>query len=119
MKVRFLLDENLPPRIKLAVARLNPNIDILRVGDPDPPTLGTPDPDVLRYLKLSQRILITDNRKSMPGHLEEHWANGGHIWGLFWVRPLTPIGQLAQELMLVWETTEAEDWIDILDWIPF
>lgn len=64
-------------------------------------------------------MLITDNRKSMPGHLEAHWAAGGHIWGLFWIRPLTPIGQLAQELVLVWETTEAEEWIDILDWIPF
>ena len=119
MKIRFLLDENLPPRIKLAVERLNPAIDILRVGDPGTPTLSTPDPDVLRYLELSQRMLITDNRKSMPGHLEAHWAKGGHIWGLFWIRTLTPIGQLAQELMLVWETTEAEEWIDILDWIPF
>lgn len=119
MKIRFLLDENLPPRIKLAVERLNPAIDILRVGDPGTPALGTPDPDVLRYLELFQGILVTDNRKSMPGHLEAHWASGGHIWGLFWVRPRTPIGQLAQDLILVWETTEAEEWIDILDWIPF
>lgn len=119
MKIRFLLDENLPLRIKLAVERLNLAIDILRVGDPGTPTLSTPDPEVLRYLELSQRMLITDNRKSMPGHLEAHWANGGHIWGLFWIRTLTPIGQLAQELMLVWETIKAEEWIDILDWIPF
>ncbi len=119
MKVRFLLDENLPPRLKLAVERLNPAIDILRVGAPGTPTLGTPDPEVLCYLEFSQRMLITDNRKSMPGHLEAHWAKGGHIWGLFWIRPLTPIGQLAQELILVWETTEAEEWINILDWIPF
>lgn len=119
MKVRFLLDENLSPRLKVALLRLNPAIDVRRVGDPDAPPLGTPDPDVLHHLDLFQRILVTDNRKSMPEHLEAHWASGGHIWGLFWVRSKIPIGQLAQELLLVWETTEAEEWIDRLDWIPF
>lgn len=118
MKVRFLLDENLPPRLGVAVKRLNLNIDILRVGDPGAPILGTLDPDVLHYLELSQRLLVTDNRKSMPEHLAAHWAGGGRIWGLFWVRPQTPIGQLAQELMLIWETSEAEEWIDVVDWIP-
>ncbi|GJD21042.1 hypothetical protein RIVM261_059980 [Rivularia sp. IAM M-261] len=92
MKVRFLLDENLAPRLKVALLRLNPQIDILRVGEPDAPELGTLDPDVLRYLELSQRLLVTDNRASMPGHLEEHWNVGGHIWGLLWIRPKTPIG---------------------------
>ncbi|NJM73738.1 MAG: DUF5615 family PIN-like protein [Scytonema sp. RU_4_4] len=119
MKVRFLLDENLPPRLKVAVLRLNPGIDILRVGEPDAPQLGTPDPDVLLYLERSQRLLVTDNRASMPAHMEAHWAAGGKIWGLFWVRPRIPLGQLAQELLLVWETTEAEEWIDRLEWIPF
>jgi hypothetical protein len=119
MKVRFLLDENLPPRLKAALLRLNPTIDVVRVGDPRAPQLGTPDPDMLRYLELSQRILIILNRKSMPAHIEAHWAAGGHLWGLFWVRSRTPIGRLAQALFLVWEASEAEEWIDWLDWIPF
>ncbi|BAY93279.1 MULTISPECIES: DUF5615 family PIN-like protein [unclassified Tolypothrix] len=119
MKVRFLLDENLPPRLKLAVLRLNPEIDIVRVGEDNAPATGTLDPDVLLYLKLSQRILVTDNRASMPGHLETHWAKGEHIWGLLWLRPRTPIGRIAQELVFVWEATEAEEWIDKLEWIPF
>jgi hypothetical protein len=36
------------------------------------PPLGTLDPDVLQYLGLSQRLLVTDNRTSMPEHLEEY-----------------------------------------------
>ena len=119
MKVRFLLDENLSTRLKVAVLRLNPAIDILRVGDPNAPQLGTLDPDILRYLELSQRLLVTDNRTSMPEHLEVHWINDGQIWGLLWVRPKTSIGELAEELFVIWETTEAEEWIDKLDWIPF
>lgn len=119
MKIRFLIDENLPPRLKLAVLRLNPTIDILRMGDPTTPALGTLDPEVLSYLEISHRLLVTDNRNSMPEHLETHWKADRRIWGLFWVRPTMSVGRLAQELLLIWETSEAEEWIDILDWIPF
>lgn len=119
MKARFLLDETESPRLKAALLRLNPAIDVVRVGDPGAPQLGTPDPDVLCYLGLSQRILVTSNRTSMPAHIETHWTAGGHLWGLFWVRSGTPIVRLAQDLCLVWEASEAEEWIDRLDWIPF
>ncbi len=118
MKVRFLLDENLSPRLKLAVFRLNPELDILRVGDSGAPALGTLDPKILIYLERSQRILLTDNRKSMPEHLKAHWANGGFIWGLFWLRPKATIRELAADLIFIWETTEAAEWKDQLVWIP-
>jgi hypothetical protein len=118
MKVRFLLDENLSPRLKVALLRLNPAIDVVRVGEPGAPPLEMPDPDILKYLETSQRVLVTFNRTSMPAHLETHWATGGHIWGLFWIRSGTPIGRLAQELVLIWEASEAEEWIDRLSWVP-
>lgn len=119
MKIKFLLDENLSPRLKIAVLRLNPDIDILRIGDPTTPPLGTLDPDVLTYLGRSQRVLISDNRTSMPEHLEQYWQTNQQFWGLFWVRPTTTMGKLAEELTLIWETSEAEEWINVVDWIPF
>jgi hypothetical protein len=119
VKVKFLLDENLTPRLKMAVLRLNPAIDILRIGDLGTLSFGSLDPEVLIFLERSQRLLITDNRASMPGHLEAHWADGRHLYGLLWVRSKTPIRLLAQELRLIWEATQAEEWIDVLDWIPF
>ena len=89
MKVKFLLDENLSPRLKTAVLRLNPKINILRISDPTTLPLGSFDPEVLLYLNRSQRLLITDNRTSMPGHLKEHWEQDrlfgvcyGHVRGL-------------------------------------
>ncbi|MFB2973914.1 hypothetical protein ACE1CD_33535 [Aerosakkonema sp. BLCC-F183] len=118
MKIRFLLDENLSKQIKMAVLRLNHSIDILCVGDPNAPMFGTLDPEILSYLDLSQRLLVTDNRKSMPGHLELHWAEGKQIWGLVWVRSGTSIGKLAESIYLLWEIYEAQEWIDRVDWIP-
>jgi hypothetical protein len=89
------------------------------MGDPDAPSLGTLDPDILSHVEQSRRLLVTDNRKSMPEHLDAHWSAGRTIWGLFWVRPKTPIGLLAESLYLLWETSEAEEWINVVTWIPF
>ncbi|MFK0731876.1 MAG: hypothetical protein ACFKPT_22035 [Gloeotrichia echinulata GP01] len=50
------------PKLKFAVLRLNPAIDILRVGNPNAPPLGTLDPELLRYLEVSQRLLVTDQK---------------------------------------------------------
>ncbi len=73
MKVRFLLDENLSQRLKIAVLQTNPYIDILCVGDEKAPPFGTLDPEILLYTEKEKRLLITSNRKSMPEHLEAHW----------------------------------------------
>lgn len=118
MKPSFLLDENLPPRFKLAILRLNAEIDILRVGDSNAPASGTSDSNILIYLQQSQRILLTDNRKSMPEHLQNHWASNGFIWGLFWLKPNATIKELAEEVLLIWSATDAEEWKDRIIWIP-
>jgi hypothetical protein len=58
VNVRFLLDENLDPRLKIAISRLNPAVDVLRVGDHGVPPLSTADPDLLRFCEVAQRVLI-------------------------------------------------------------
>lgn len=119
MKVNFLLDENLSPKLKLAVKRQNSAIDIIRVGEMNAPDLGTLDPEILQYLQLAKRLLVTDNRSSMPEHLNNHWNQGGYIWGVVWLRPNSSISQLVESIVLIWEITDAEEWINRLDWIPF
>ncbi len=119
MKVRFLLDENLSPRLKLALRRYDDTIDVVRVGDKEAPSLGMSDSEVLCYLEISQRMLVTDNRSSMPGHIDEHRGRGGRHWGVAWIRPGSRLGQLAATLYLTWTASEAEEWRDQTLWIPF
>ncbi|MCB9020469.1 MAG: DUF5615 family PIN-like protein [Chitinophagales bacterium] len=120
MKVAFLLDENLSPRLKASLKRLDRRIDVIRVGDAGAPPLKTKDPEILRYLATTQRMLVTDNRSSIPEHLADHYRAGGQShWGIIWVRPHTPIGEIAAGLHLIWEASEAEEWLDRTDWIPF
>jgi hypothetical protein len=119
VKPKFLLDENLSPKLQNAVRKYNSKIDILRVGDLDAPLLGTLDSDLLIYLEVSQRILITDNRSTIPAHLDEHWQAGRYVWGVIWLRPSGTINEWLDSIILIWEVTEAEEWINKLDWIPF
>jgi hypothetical protein len=112
MKVRYLLDENLDPHLKAAVLRWDPAIDILRVGDPGAPELGTLDPDILRYLENAQRVLVTANRKSFPLHIADHLVAGGRHWGVLLVRKGTSIGRLAEDLYLIWAASVADEWIN-------
>lgn len=119
MNIRFLLDENLDPRLRIVLLRLDPAVDVLRVGDPGVPPLGTLDPELLRFLDVAQRLLVTGNRVSMPAHLQAHWSVGGHLWGICWVRPGFSLSRIAQELLLISEASTAEEWLDRTEWIPF
>jgi hypothetical protein len=58
VRVRFLLDENLSPRLKPAIERYSRDIDILRVGDDHAPPLGTLDPEILRYLRAALLVSL-------------------------------------------------------------
>jgi hypothetical protein len=70
VNVRFLLDENLDPKVKVATLRLNPTVDVLRVGDQGVPLLSTADPDLLRFCEVAQRILVTADRIRVDSFLE-------------------------------------------------
>jgi hypothetical protein len=118
MSLRLLLDENLPPALRDAILRLDGGIDVVRVGDAGAPPLGTSDPDILWYLQDAQRVLITNNRVSIPRHLIDHTAAGGCHWGIFWFRPSMSLGELANEIHFLCETSNPEDWRDQTGWLP-
>lgn len=120
MRVRYLLDENLSPRLISALHRLENKINVLRIGDDGAPPLGISDPEILQFLAASQRILVTDNRSTIPAHLNEFFRQGQQShWGVLWIRPDAGLGAIASDLHLIWLASEAEEWLDRTDWIPF
>ncbi|MDQ2998445.1 MAG: DUF5615 family PIN-like protein [Chloroflexota bacterium] len=119
MTVRFLLDENLDPKLKIAILRLNPAADVLRVGDHGVPPLSTADPDLLRFCEVAQRILVTADRTTMPDHIDTHVATGGHLWGVCLLRARFSLYRIAQEVILIAEASTIEEWFDRIEWIPF
>lgn len=117
--MRFLLDENLSHTIIDAVHRYDSALDFIAVGLPGAPPLGTSDPDILRYCEREQRLLIMNNRASMPGHIADLLADGRHHWGVFRTHTQTPLLVLSPNSSITyWGASKAEEHIDVEDWIP-
>ena len=66
------------------------------------PPFGTPDPDILAFCEKSDRLLVTLDRASMPAHIAEHLAAGGHTAGVLLVTPGCSFRQLLDDLLLIW-----------------
>ncbi len=118
MSVSFLLDEHVDHAIQRQLRRLAPELEALAVGDDEAPERGTSDPDLLLWLELRGFVLVTENRSTMPVHLASHLEAGRHVPGVIWIRPNTSIGQIIEELYLIWLVSTEEDFQDRTLFIP-
>jgi hypothetical protein len=80
---------------------------------------GTLDPDILRWVEQHNYILVTNNRRSMPVHIAAHFAEGRHFPGIILISQEMSIGELVAELEMIWEVSEAEEYLDRVEYIPF
>jgi hypothetical protein len=103
--LNLLLDENLSPHLRTAIARKCPSVAIWVVGDPGAPPRTSADTDVLLWCDAHDFALVTLNRSTMPVHLAAHVASGGSVPGIFVLRPDLSLGQVADELTLVCEAS--------------
>jgi hypothetical protein len=101
MSNQFLLDEHLYRWWPRAVVRLQPGLAVWRIGDYGAPALGSPDPVLLEWCEARNFQLVSDNRRSMPGHLADHLARGRHVPGIFLVPRTIPVVVLAEQLALI------------------
>jgi hypothetical protein len=97
----FLIDENVSPVIATQLRLREPKMPVVAVGQSAASPKGTPDPDLLCWLKEHDHLLVTNNHASMPEHLHNHLAIGRYIPGIL----VTPVpvdsGLIIEELILV------------------
>ncbi|MFN3761866.1 MAG: DUF5615 family PIN-like protein [Anaerolineae bacterium] len=117
-RLRYLLDEHIPRAVQRQLRRRDLQIEVLTVGDPGAPSSGTPDPEILAWIEENGYILVTENRRTLPAYLMAHFASGRHIPGLFWLRPRTSIGEIVEELYLIWQVCTAEEFFDQALYLP-
>lgn len=91
---------------------------MIRVGDAGAPPSGTKDPDLLIAAEALGRVLVSNDKKSLPRHLANHYAAGRHTAGIMLMRKNFPLIAYAQAIQNHWATTSADDWIDRTVFIP-
>jgi hypothetical protein len=119
--LRYLFDEHLRGTLPLVVVRAarhyGLDIDVLQVGDPDGPALGTADADLLEWAESDNRMIVSLDSRTLPRHLDDHLAAGRHCPGVLIVR--TPMNiALAEWLVLIAFVTEPEEWRDRVSFVP-
>lgn len=115
MKVQFQADADLNQIILLATVRREPAIDFQTAGAAG--LAHRPDREVLAIAARERRVLVTHDQKTMPRHFVEFITTATSP-GLLVVPQHLPIATVVGELLLIWFTTEAEEWTNRVSFLP-
>ncbi len=118
MVLKYLMDENVAPVYATQLRRRQPDLVIRAVGEPDTPSRSTLDPEILLWCEEHRFILVTNNRTSMPVHLDDHIAQGRHVPGIFILNTDWSIGQNLDELILIAEGSFDDEYQDQIVFLP-
>src|SRR5688572_1068792 len=106
MRIRFQADADLDGRIIRGIKRRSKDIDIRTAASAR--LSGLKDSEVLRLSDEDRRILVSQDRRTMPAHFAQYVASA-HSSGVILIREKVSIAVAIEELILVWTASEAEE----------
>lgn len=115
-KVRFQADADLRQAIVLGVIRRQPDLDFQSANEAG--LEGIKDLEVLVIAAHDNRVLVTHDRKTMPTEFGQFITTQTSA-GVFVISQRLPIGEAIDALILVWEASTSEEWIDQIMTFPF
>jgi hypothetical protein len=122
MALAYLLDENQRGLVWQAVIRHNSRgldpLDVVRVGDPPDLPLGAKDPEILIWAEREHRILVTRDKRTMPGHLANHLRAGRRSPGIFMFSRAMRLAEVLDFLVLAAHASEPGEWQDWIKYLP-
>ncbi|MBZ5607656.1 MAG: DUF5615 family PIN-like protein [Acidobacteriia bacterium] len=115
MKVRYQADADLDGRVLRGLKRAAPEMDIQTAVEAGP--AGMEDLLVLDIAAKAGRILVSQDRRTMPAHFA-HYLLAAKSSGVIPLRGGISIARAIDDLLLIWSASEAEEWTDRLVWMP-
>ncbi len=91
---------------------------MFQVGEPDAPAKGASDQHLLEVCEGERRLLVTADRATMADWVRKHERAGHHTWGVLLIGPNASVGQILNDLTLIYEASEDSEWIDVLLYLP-
>jgi predicted nuclease of predicted toxin-antitoxin system len=115
MKIRFQADADFNQIILLATVRRESSIDFQTAEAAGLSRLQ--DRDVLGLAAREGRILVTHDQKTMPRHFAEFITTETSP-GLLVVPQHLTVADVTEDLLLIWSTTEPEEWTNRISFLP-
>lgn len=116
MKIKFQADADLNEDIVTGVRRRVPEIDFQTATEAN--LSGVSDLDVLAVTSSENRILVTHDRKTMPGYFAGFIASGRDCAGIFIVSQHAEIGRVIDDLILIWHLTDPTEYKNSIRTLP-
>jgi hypothetical protein len=113
---RFLADHDLNEHIVTGVLRRQGGVEFRRAR-----ALGLqdrPDADVLAYAAEHGLLVVSHDVNTMPAHAHRRLAAGLPLAGLLMVRQTDPVAEVIDSLVLIWSSSEAEEWHGHVVFLP-
>ena len=115
--LRLASDADVHGEIVRDLRRRLPEIDLVRVQDALPE--GTPDPDVLAWAALENRVLITNDRNTMVRFAHDRVTAGESMPGLIATTNEQAIGSAIDDIQIIAEYMPEEEVRDQVIYLPF
>jgi len=115
VRLRFLADADLRPRIIIGLKRIEPGLNFETAQAAF--LQGVPDSEVLRIAAEKNRVLVSHDRSTMPGafysFLEERNSPGVILLGQDF-----PIGRAIEELRICYHILSPEELVNRILYLP-
>jgi hypothetical protein len=115
LKIRFLADANFNQKIVTGLLLREPQIDFELPQDVIPEKME--DTQVLELGAAHGRIIVTHDVRTMPDHFSDFVADQP-CPGMILVPKKMVIGAAIEDLLLIWQVSEAEEWINHMRRLP-
>jgi hypothetical protein len=114
--LRLVSDENFDGILIRELLRRLPNLDLVRVVDAG--LASTADPLILDWAAAHGRILLKHDRNTIPGFAFGRVPQAQPVPGVVVVDDRMPVGQAIDDLALVTQWSEHDEWIDRVTYFP-
>jgi hypothetical protein len=118
-QIKYLIDEQLADWLREALWRLEPAVEISVIADNGVLPRRTPDAVILNWAEANEVAILTRDTNTMIEASNRHCAVGGNTWGLFVLRKGFSLGPIVEDLHLIWSISNAEEWRNRVEYIPF
>jgi Domain of unknown function (DUF5615) len=114
--IRFQADADLRQAIVTGTIRRQPSLDFQSANEAG--LEGIKDPEVLAIAAQDCRVLVTHDRKTMPTEFGQ-FISSQTSSGVLILSQNLPISEAIDAIILVWEASTAEEWVDQIMTLPF
>jgi hypothetical protein len=115
LKIRFLADANFNQKIVSGLLLRESKIDFELPQKVIPEKME--DFQVLELGATRGRVIVTHDVRTMPDHFSDFVADQP-CPGMILVPKKMPIGAAIEDLLLIWQVSEAEEWINQMRRLP-